>query len=273
MSSDPQSFDLFTSLRYDPLLLDASWNSWADNPPSPLFLLPLHLDRLLDGAQRFQWPAAIVTMSGDRSKTLARLRSLCEDCAAKEDNSGEKMPLRIRITLNKSGELSASAFPTPVRPYDILHLSTFNLSLSASPSPPYPTAIPVFLDSQPTPSSLYTSYKTTHRPHYDAARSRAGLQPHTRDAEVLLYDSEGYMSEGSIRNVAFWREGRWVSPVRGGLKGTVRRWMLEKERAVEGDVRKEDVVPGEVVLLSNGVEGCVLGVITGLNSGAAAGDD
>ena len=67
--------------------------------------------------------------------------------------------------------------------------------------------------------------------------------------------------EGSVRNVAFWRDGKWVSPVRGGLRGTVRRWMLEKGRAVEGDVRRDEVRKGEWVLLSNGVEGCSVGVI------------
>ncbi|KIJ36987.1 hypothetical protein M422DRAFT_178757, partial [Sphaerobolus stellatus SS14] len=81
--------------------------------------------------------------------------------------------------------------------------------------------------------------------------------------EVLLYDEGGWIMEGSVRNVAFWRDNRWVTPPlhRGGLNGVVRRWLLENGRVIEEDVRKEDVRVGEVVLLSNGVEGCSLGVV------------
>lgn len=152
-------------------------------------------------------------------------------------------------------------FSTLERKYDLIFLSTFNPT-DPVPSSPIPRPTKVYLDLEPTSSSEFTAYKTTRREHYNASRKRVGLKPSTTDGEVLLFDEEGNITEGSIRNVAFWRDARWVSPVGGGLKGVVRRWLLEQGRVVEGVIPKEDVKIGELVLLSNGVEGCTLGIIT-----------
>jgi hypothetical protein len=53
------------------------------------------------------------------------------------------------------------------------------------------------------------------------------------------------------------------SPVLAPLAGTVRRFLLARGSAVEGDVPLGEVEVGEWVLLCNAVEGCVMGVLEG----------
>ncbi|KAF8491645.1 hypothetical protein JB92DRAFT_2752817, partial [Gautieria morchelliformis] len=54
------------------------------------------------------------------------------------------------------------------------------------------------------------------------------------------------ISEGSLRSVAFHREGRWMTPPlsTGCLPGTVRRWLVESGRVVEGAVTRVEVRGG-----------------------------
>lgn len=83
-----------------------------------------------------------------------------------------------------------------------------------------------------------------------------------------MWNEAGEVTEGSIRNVAFWRqwgnskEG-WVTPnlSTGCLGGTVRRWMIEAGNVREGNILAADVKTAEWVLLSNGVEGASIGQI------------
>jgi 4-amino-4-deoxychorismate lyase len=91
-------FELFTSLRYDPRLLTAPWNYWPVNPPAQVFLLlHYHLDRLVEAARRFEWPAALKTLSHNQDKALAveLLRNLCQDCVNCGD--GSQQPLRVSL--------------------------------------------------------------------------------------------------------------------------------------------------------------------------------
>ena len=307
---------LLTSLRYDPLLLTRSWNTWPGNPPSPFFLLPFHLERLINGARDFDWPKALEVLCGTGSDVpqLEQFRSFCQACVdryfAEHPGSDADHPLKvrcyfpfiqptnhtytytsvrqIRITLSPTGTLHADASPTPRRPYDLLAASRFdpsplnavtinNSTLDLSTLPPFATPpLRVLLDTQPTPSSILTSHKTTVRPHYDAARARASIPAPSASsasppAEVLLYTpGAALISEGSIRNVAFYRENRWTTPSlsTGCLPGVVRRLLVESGRVVEGAVPLNAVRVGEWVMLCNGVEGCVLGVVLGDSEGA-----
>ena len=166
--------------------------------------------------------------------------------------------------------------------------------MTASPAPPFPIPDPmapslwlpsasppdppsfgldllaIHLDTVPTPSSVFTRTKTTHRDHYNAARSRFAIPPPPSPSldEVVLFNEIGDITETSIRNIAFVRRSppRWVTPATstGCLTGVVRRWLLEQGRIVEadeGELKREDVLHGEYVLTFNGVEGCRLGRI------------
>ncbi|KAF8587226.1 D-aminoacid aminotransferase-like PLP-dependent enzyme, partial [Ramaria rubella] len=255
------NFELFTSLRYDARLRDANWNNVLGSSPSALFFLPYHLDRFILAAEYFQWPLAIQVLGKpERVHAMTLLQHLCQDCV--NHNTNTEQPLRIRIKLSRDGLLKAEAFPTLPLTHDLLHASTFNPAFSASFRFPA-RQLRVYLDTESTPQSEYTAYKTTLRAHYDAARARVGIISPIAPEEVLLYNTSGCVMEGSVRNVAFWRGERWVTPglESGCLAGTMRRWLLEQGRVVEGEVRRKDVRVGEWVLLCNGVEGCLLGVV------------
>ncbi|EDO02966.1 hypothetical protein SS1G_05443 [Sclerotinia sclerotiorum 1980 UF-70] len=70
-SKEPEpepTFQLFTSLRYDPILLQSPLNieSWPlpSPAPCPFYMLPYHRDRLQQAATHFSWPIAINAISG-----------------------------------------------------------------------------------------------------------------------------------------------------------------------------------------------------------------
>ena len=155
--------------------------------------------------------------------------------------------------------------PVPPRKFDILAASALTPSgipsWLASLPVEYSTPIRVLMAKEPTPRSPFTSYKTTVRDAYTAARQRLKIEQNPSSAEVILYNEDGEITEGSLRNVAFWRDGGWVTPPNqsGGIGGTIRRWMIEQGRVREQVVKTEELKEGEWVLLSNGVEGCSIG--------------
>lgn len=133
------------------------------------------------------------------------------------------------------------------------------------------------LDIVPTPPSLFTRTKTTHRDLYTAARNRFNLPslPTTSPLDVVLYNDNDDITETSIRNIAFVRRDppRWTTPAAstGCLPGVIRRRLLEQGRIVEaeeGELKRSGVVDGEYVLTFNGVEGCRLGRIVKPLSGS-----
>ncbi|RPA96575.1 D-aminoacid aminotransferase-like PLP-dependent enzyme [Choiromyces venosus 120613-1] len=246
-----QPFQAFTSLRYDPLLLTSSANTtYSHNPssPSPFYLLSHHRDRMLSAAQHFNWSESTTTPLQD----LTLVHKTC--LAAVHSSSDSKTGLRVRLLLSPGGELTAETTPTP-QVSDITRF--FPQSLPAEGEDEALGEWTVVLDTLPTEVSGFTGFKTTQRGMYDSARARGGISSFAETKEVLLWNADGEVMEGSLTNVFFRRGGKWVTPPLscGGQAGTVRRYLLEKGMAEEGVVVKGEIVPGERVLLSNGVRG------------------
>lgn len=276
-----ENFQLFTSLRFDPELLqlvesqqdDLGWNSIK---PSPYYMLDYHRDRMLKAASYWSWDKAVAAIEGP--KGLERLESFITGQLG-QDTSDQ--PKRVKVLLSQEGQLGlessvvpetslANLFPKQlVGPND--HGSADD---QASPlgqlrlSPPYI----VHLDDCSTRRSEYTHYKTTKRDMYDQARTRASLKPTDATQEVLIVDeATGSIMEGSLTTPYFLRGGKWVTPPvaekfstddgSGGQDGTTRRWALERGLAVEEEIKARDVADGEAVWLSNGVRGFVFGKI------------
>ena len=165
----------------------------------------------------------------------------------------------MRVLLTQEAHLTATA--TPTEPFYGPDLIT------PSESPQHIRTI--YIDTLPTPSSIFTSTKTTNRPHYAAARRRVNLGPMPTPSDshldVVLFTPDGQLTETSIRNIAFNRNGVWGTPIAsssGCLPGTIRRLLMDQGKLVEGEINKEDVVEGELVMTSNSAEGCVLGRIS-----------
>lgn len=134
----------------------------------------------------------------------------------------------------------------------------------------YAPLLNVFLDIAPTQYSGKDNYKHTNRDLYTIARKRMGFDSSTPVDEVLLHNTNGDVTEGSLRTIAVWREGTWVTPAlsSGCMDGAVRRWMLSTGKVREAKVPKIDLRPGEWVMTSNAIEGCCFGKFVSMDRDA-----
>lgn len=251
-SSAPPDFQIFTSLRYDPLLttIPANLSSWPTTPPPlgcPFYILPYHRDRLLQAAVHFEWTDAASCINGIDG--FERLLAKLQEAIPSETTA----PLRVRVLLSYDGTIEVVAGPTPTTtefslfparlppPKDkisqpkVSPLTGGTLELGDDDlvhgDPPSSSPWEVMLDSGRTIPSLYTSYKTTKRDMYDSARRNVGIKERTEEREVLIISKKNNeIMEGSLTTVYFWRQGRWVTPnvESGGQIGTTRRLALEK---------------------------------------------
>ncbi|KAI9842808.1 MAG: hypothetical protein M1837_006911 [Sclerophora amabilis] len=298
---DPAAdFSLFSSLRYDPQLLQSAPNSdlsGRKGHPSPFYMLRFHRDRMLAAAAHFGWDSTTSRLQGDQG--LLRLEQDLEaevgtwlsGDGRKQGSSSEEgqslkapdiKPLHNLLTTSSdemitAGDLTVEISPTPPVPLDNLYPSVLR-----PPSPPTTTnttrrttstgtatssCYAIHLDTHPTHPSPFTSFKTTSRDMYGSARARAAIHSPTDAAEVVLVNPAGELMEGSLTSVYLFRDGRWTTPpvvVSGGQAGTTRRWLIERGLCVEGVVRAEEVRGGEGVWISNGVKGMVWGRVVGL---------
>ncbi|TVY40397.1 Aminodeoxychorismate lyase [Lachnellula occidentalis] len=271
---------LFSSLRYDPLLtpLSANTEAWDREikHPSPFYMLPYHRDRLLQAAEHFGWIVAAEVIRGPNGFTHL-LKKLTETV----DTQSTK-PVRIRVLLSKDGTITVEPSPTPDSSREALYPGRLPPPKSASKmkvspltggalelgdgdsvhgDPPIDEPFEVMPDTMKTTPSPYTSYKTTSRDMYTNSRQRVGIRDFTARQEVLLVSGNGEIMEGSLTSVYFWRDGRWTTPnvASGGQIGTTRRWALERGFCVEGVVKADSLADGEECWISNGVKGFLPG--------------
>lgn len=236
-------FQLFSSLRYDPLLLQvparglshAGWN-WTN--PSPLYMLDYHRDRMLRAATHWGWDAAVKVLSGEAG--LARLA----DSILRSVGEGQPSPMRVKVSIAKDGQLGITCGRAA-------ETSLANLFPEAFPAPNEPPngvpggSIPgkspeyqVLVDGLRSARSEHTHFKTTKRAVYDGARRRAQIELPDQKEVLIVNETNGAVMEGSIATPYFWRGGRWVTPAvskeystyqgNGGQDGTSRRWALER---------------------------------------------
>ncbi|KAF2475248.1 uncharacterized protein BDR25DRAFT_340083 [Lindgomyces ingoldianus] len=208
--STPGSFNLFTSLRYDPLLLTSPENSSpALNfiSPSPFYMLVYHRDRMLEAAQHFEFhEVAKLLVDG-----VALHEGLLEKVRRWVGEGGKEEALKPSPLTG--GALTLGHTDTiPSLP----SLPSQSPSQSPTPSPKHPLA-PTWtlrLDTTPTPMSPFTLLKTTHRTFYSASRSRA-LPHNAADpafTEVMLYNECQELTEGTTTSLYVFRGGRWITP-------------------------------------------------------------
>jgi para-aminobenzoate synthetase/4-amino-4-deoxychorismate lyase len=94
-------------------------------------------------------------------------------------------------------------------------------------------------------------HKTSDRGFYDAARAAAGA------FEVVFFDSEGHLTEGSFTNVFVAHGGRLLTPplTRGLLPGVLRDRLIADGLAVEADLVAGDLADG--FLIGNALRGLI----------------
>ncbi|KAF1917577.1 hypothetical protein BDU57DRAFT_513904 [Ampelomyces quisqualis] len=254
-------FQLFTSIRYDPLLIQSQENSRSDLnfiKPSPFYMLAYHRGRMVEAAQHFDFHAVDERLKDGTILHQELLKRVKEWQKSENKPDG---PLKLRILFDKSATMTVDLLPIPTVPLSTLYPASFDPPnqtpktnntftpspltggvLTLGPTDSLPAAPPLWtlkLDTQPTPSSPFTLLKTTQRDMYNASRDRALPSNPSAPAhrEVMLYNEVRELTEGSFTSLYLYRGGRWVTPPVGVPSGEFNASTLRGDED-EGELRK-----------------------------------
>lgn len=166
---------------------------------------PLHWARLQITAQHFRYPLMQMQLESD----MAQL--------AQKHGQGH---WRVRLALSGSGAVQFTVAPLT------------------------PSALPVqlLLARQPILNAVARSdvvrFKTSVRQHYEAFES-----PNPQVFDVVLFNEDGQITEGTRGNIAMQLDGQWVTPPLqcGLLPGVGRALALSQGRLVEKVVLIDDL--------------------------------
>lgn len=164
-------------------------------PEEGFYLKDKHIARLLDSADYFDFP-----VSPSREMIESYLREI---------SSGFGSPQRVRLLLDKLGELRGET----------------------APYQPVEKIVYARLAVEPVHSSdVFLFHKTTHREVYERARS-----PFPDCDDVLLYNEHGEVTEFTIGNLVVELDGKLGTPPIecGLLEGTFRAHLLETGQVFE----------------------------------------
>ncbi|OCK80082.1 hypothetical protein K432DRAFT_405020 [Lepidopterella palustris CBS 459.81] len=241
MSNSPPNFKLFTSLRYDPLLLSSAENgspALSFHSPSPFYMLVYHHGRMLEAAQHFEWHNVAKKLADGEALSKILLEKVQHYL---KETGSEDGPLKVRVLFDRSANLSVELAPVPAVPLETLYPSSFDPPKSPSqphpantfrPSPltggaltlgptdslpassPQPPTWILKLDPLPTDITPFTSLKTTHREQYNSSRTRALPSNPAQPAltEVMMHNPCNELTEGSTTSLYLFRGGQWVTP-------------------------------------------------------------
>lgn len=185
------------------------------------FLLREHLERLADSAEYFDF-------AFDRRRIEARLGATTASLAATHKH-------RIRLLLQRNGEVHAAV--KPIASGD--EKRAFRLALATSP-----------VDA----GDPFLYHKTTQRDVYEKALAAAG-----ECDDVLLWNTDGNITEATIGNVVVRLEGRlFTPPVECGLlAGTFRRKLLRDGVVEQRTIALAELAGAEAIYLVNSVRGWI----------------
>ena len=265
-SSPTEDWEITTSLRYDPSLrtlpndvLHTSNGAVC----SPLYMLPMHRDRLSAAAKGFNWPEAVQDQILNLGQQItAYLKSI-------DAQAGLVDCLKIRVTLSSQGIFnvtSTKVLPVPLTCLFPRSLTDLIWNIDSS----YKPTFRILLATSSLAPSLFTRHKTTNRTVYDDVRSKTlttvenpGAHSSPLFIEVLCINDSNEIMEGTITTPYFYRGDQWITPAAdcGGNLGTTRQYALDEGLCKEGIIKKEAVHVGERIVLSNGVRGFGWGVI------------
>lgn len=240
-------FHLFTTFRLDSTLVsNAAHTALCGGIQTDVYLLPYHFDRLRAAAEAFtgfHFP-----------ETMSYLESFEREVHQALGNSKSDVPTGMSTSIVRRGKVSwwpSGRLETTLLPVAQTFPTLLPHSLDTSAAPIWT----VILDNHSTDMSLYTEVKTSKRAMYDRARQTAALNP-TSNAEVLLFNHDGEIMDGSITTAYFYRDNKWVTPP-DGLKGVTRRYALENRLCsiASPAITTDSLREGETVWLSNAFRG------------------
>lgn len=187
-------------------------------PTDGVFLLDLHLARLRESAEYFDFSLDPAAVQRELDGLAARLPA---------------QPHRVRLLVSENGKVSLEAAPF---------------------APPDPeAAVRVSLAPQPVVrSDPFLYHKTTRRRVYEQAlAARPGAD------DVLLFNADGEVTESTRANVVVQIGGkRYTPPVSCGLlPGTLRRRLVESGAVAERVVAVGELANAEAIYLVNSLRG------------------
>jgi para-aminobenzoate synthetase / 4-amino-4-deoxychorismate lyase len=138
---------------------------------------------------------------------------------------------RVRLLLARSGAIAIGVAPMPEAPAGPVQVAIAPLGVA--------------------PGDFRLRHKTSRRDFY--VRDRQAF-------ETIYTDRQGYLTEGSFTSIFVDRNGTLITPplTRGLLPGVLRAELIETGRAVEGDLRPEDLAGG--FFIGNALRGLVSAV-------------
>jgi para-aminobenzoate synthetase/4-amino-4-deoxychorismate lyase len=188
----------------------------AFDPEGGIPLLELHLERL-------KASAAELGFSFDRHAARNQIQALCFEI---------EHPARLRLMLARSGVTALEAAPLP----------------AVLPEPVRCALLPLPVD----PGDWRLRHKTSDRGFYEAGLRLA--RKATADEALFLRD-DWLLTEGTFTSIFVERGGKLLTPPAsmGLLPGVLRRSLLDSGRAVEADLRTDDLADG--FLIGNALRG------------------
>jgi len=171
------------------------------NPAAGYFLCERHIVRMLDSAKYFDISIA-------REKLAGYLEQI---------SSSFRTPQRVRVLLDRSGELTFESRPFELR----RKTETLKVCLAKEP-----------VDS----TDVFLVHKTTKRAMYESARE--GCEEFD---DVLLYNEAGELTEFTIGNLVVELDGQLLTPLIscGVLPGTFRAHLVETGQILERTIPVE----------------------------------
>ena len=187
----------------------------AFDPTQGIPLIERHLARMKDSARALGFECDRHQLRNALQAATFRLRD----------------PARVRLLLARDGASAIELRPMPAAPDE-------PVSVALAPLPVVAT-------------DFRLAHKTTARRFHDAARRASGR------FELLYVDAEGFLTEGSFTSLFVQKGDGLLTPplARGLLPGVLRAELIESGRAVEADVRPEDLVGG--FLIGNALRGLI----------------
>jgi para-aminobenzoate synthetase/4-amino-4-deoxychorismate lyase len=142
----------------------------------------------------------------------------------------------VRLRLSRTGAIAIETRPLPEAPVEPVEVALAKRSVWAE--------------------DFRLAHKTSDRGFHDEARAAAGT------FEVAFADGEGFLTEGSFTTLFVERGGVLLTPplARGLLPGVLRESLLETGRAVEADLRPEDLAAG--FMIGNALRGLIRARLT-----------
>ncbi|KAF5095542.1 hypothetical protein D0Z03_001812 [Geotrichum reessii] len=241
-------FEIFSSIRYDPTLaapgmLQEALDAGKDVPDACFFLLPAHHQRLQYAIDFFHWDIEL-----PYDHFVGELRTAVRALDAFKS-------YKLRALVSKTGELTIEV--TEVEPRGNLFSGLLRTPQTSDPH------YTIYVDSESIMVGPFTSFKTTNRAVYSKSRDRSLPADGPKFQEVLLYNPRDEITEGSITNIALFRDGGWKTPPLGVgcLCGVTRNYLLSTKIVQEATIDRKSLQNGEQVLIFNGVIGVCRGTL------------